>query len=80
MSFTPAQKRIREMLREYPDGLTVLEITRQLNLNHTNTKNSLTVMPDVYIDRWEPKVGKGPGKWSAVYCVVTPPEDCPKPE
>jgi hypothetical protein len=79
MSFTPAQKRIREMLREYPDGLTVLEITRQLNLNHTNTKNSLTVMPDVYIDRWVPKVDKGPGKWRAVYCAIVPPENCPKP-
>lgn len=78
---TRPQTRIRELLRECPDGLTVLEVARQLGLNYTNTRNNLTNMPDVYIDRWVPRSGsiKGIGKWRAVYCIVVPPEDCPKP-
>jgi len=76
------QTRIRELLREYPDGLTVLEVTRQLGLNYTNTKNYLTNMPDVYIDRWVPRTDsiKGIGKWRAVYCAIVPPENCPHPD
>jgi hypothetical protein len=77
---TPPQDRIRYLLRRYADGLTLLEITQYLNMNYTNAGRSLLKMPDAYIDRWTPKTGKGPGKWSAVYCVVVPPENCPKPE
>ena len=34
-------------------------------------------MPDVYIDRWEPAPRK---QYKAVWCVVIPPIDCPRPD
>jgi hypothetical protein len=76
---TPPQHRIRMLLQKYHDGLTLLDISNYLNMNYTNTGRSLEKMPDAYIDRWTSKVGKGRGKWSAVWCVVVPPENCPMP-
>jgi len=76
---TPPQHRIRMLLQKYHDGLTLLDISQYLNMNYTNAGRSLEKMPDAYIDRWTPKVGKGRGKWSAVWCVVVPPENCPMP-
>jgi hypothetical protein len=38
---------------------------------------SLKCMPDAYIDRW---FATGRNRYySAVWCVVVPPENCPKP-
>jgi hypothetical protein len=76
---TPPQHRIRMLLQKYHDGLTLIDISNYLSMNYTNAGRSLEKMPDAYIDRWIPKVGKGPGKWSAIWCVVVPPEHCPKP-
>jgi hypothetical protein len=76
---TPPQHRIRMLLQKYHDGLVLQDISNYLNMNYTNAGRSLLKMPDAYIDRWIPKVGRGPGKWSAVWCVVVPPENCPKP-
>ena len=76
---TPPQHRIRMLLQKYHDGLTLLDISQYLSMNYTNAGRSLEKMPDAYIDRWIPKVGKGRGKWSAVWCVVVPPENCPMP-
>lgn len=76
---TPPQHRIRMLLQKYHDGLTLLDISQYLNMNYTNAGRSLEKMPDAYIDRWVPKVGKGRGKWSAVWCVIVPPENCPMP-
>ena len=76
---TPPQHRIRILLQKYHDGLTLQDISNYLNMNYTNAGRSLLKMPDAYIDRWVPKTGKGPGKWSAVWCVIVPPENCPKP-
>ena len=75
----PPQYRIRMLLQKYHDGLTLQDISYYLNMNYTNAGRSLEKMPDAYIDRWIPKVGRGPGKWSAVWCVIVPPENCPKP-
>jgi hypothetical protein len=37
-------------------------------------------MPDIYIDRWtEVKDSKGRSFYTPVWCVVVPPENCPKP-
>lgn len=76
---TPPQHRIRMLLQKYHDGLTLQDISSYLNMNYTNAGRSLEKMPDAYIDRWIPKVGKGPGQWSPIWCVVVPPEHCPKP-
>ena len=76
---TPPQHRIRMLLQKYHDGLTLQDISSYLSMNYTNAGRSLLKMPDAYIDRWIPKVGRGPGKWSAVWCVIVPPENCPMP-
>ena len=58
---TPPQHRIRMLLQKYHDGLTLQDISNYLNMNYTNAGRSLEKMPDAYIDRWIPKVGKGRG-------------------
>ena len=55
---TPPQHRIRMLLQKYHDGLTLLDVSNYLNMNYTNAGRSLEKMPDAYIDRWVPKVGK----------------------
>jgi hypothetical protein len=69
--------RLRELLRQTPDGLTVVQASDALDLPHTSTRRALKTMPDAYIDRWE---GPHLGKWSAVWCVVVPPANCPRPD
>jgi len=67
---------IRALLRESEDGLTVAQLERRLAITSDAIRNSLTTMPDAYIDRWEnPKRGQ----YMAVWCVVVPPENCPHP-
>lgn len=67
---------IRELLRVHHDGLTVLELSNMTSKRTDATLASLKCMPDAYIDRWKPARGKDAGVW----CVVVPPENCPKPE
>ena len=72
---------IRAVLREQTDGLTVAQLVLQLRLmvkdvNEESIRSSLVSMPDAYIDRWE---GPNRGQYAAVWCVVVPPENCPKP-
>ena len=67
---------IRALLREYEDGLTVTQLVRRLVLAPDSIRNSLTNMPDAYIDRWEGPIN---GQYAAVWCVVVPPDNCPKP-
>ena len=66
---------IRELLRLHTDGLTVLELSEMMGTRTDATLASLKCMPDAYIDRWKPARGKDAGVW----CVVVPPENCPKP-
>jgi DNA-binding transcriptional regulator GbsR (MarR family) len=70
-------KSIRGTLREIPDGVTLEELSELLNRPKSNVRKVLKAMPDVYIDRWEvaPR-----GQYKAVWCVVIPPNDCPRPE
>jgi hypothetical protein len=70
-------KSIRVTLRGIPDGMTLEELSELLNRPKTNVRKVLKAMPDVYIDRWEvaPR-----GQYKAVWCVVIPPNDCPRPE
>jgi len=70
-------KSIRGTLREIPDGMTLEELSELLNRPKSNVRKVLKAMPDVYIDRWEvaPR-----GQYKAVWCIVIPPTDCPRPE
>ena len=70
-------KSIRGTLREIPDGVTLEELSELLNRPKSNVRKVLKAMPDVYIDRWEvaPR-----GQYKAVWCVVIPPTDCPRPD
>jgi hypothetical protein len=68
---------IRVTLRGIPDGMTLEELSDLLSRPKTNVRKVLKAMPDVYIDRWElaPR-----GQYKAVWCVVIPPTDCPRPD
>ena len=71
------QEKIRAALRAEQDGLTSAQISRLVDVNPQSIAGSLKCMPDAYIDRWETK---NRTKYiSAVWCVVVPPENCPKP-
>jgi hypothetical protein len=70
---------IRMVLQKYPDGLTLTEIIERIEKDRSAVTRALKEMPDAYIDRWLPYKGKGPCPWQPVWCVVVPPENCPKP-
>lgn len=68
---------IRAALRGIPDGMTLGDLADLLDRPEGNVRKVLKAMPDTYIDRWE----KAPrGQYKAVWCVVIPPKDCPRPE
>jgi hypothetical protein len=67
---------VRKVLRESEDGLTVKQITEAVGVDKDPLSRILQTMPDAYIDRWS---GPTRGQYSAVWCVVVPPENCPRP-
>ena len=69
--------KIRGMLREHADGLTAGWLAEFLSLHVASVRKALNGMPDAYIDRWT-KAPKGKA-YEAIWCVVVPPENCPKP-
>ena len=69
--------KIREYLRTNEDGATIKELEQAFSLQENSVRGALLAMPDVYIDRWQ---AAGRGQYAAVWCVVVPPADCPKPE
>ena len=69
---------VRSLLRENSDGLTVYELSDATGVDRTHLSRVLNKMPDVYIDRWI--AFKDQRRWvRAVWCVVVPPENCPRP-
>ena len=74
---TFATKSIRELLRSAPDGLDVGTIANRLDREPSNIRSRLKDMPDAYIDRWVREYGNPP---MAIWCVVVPPENCPRPD
>jgi len=71
------QDLVRATLRAYPDGMTPNELADELDLPYRSVQYALHCMDDAYIDRWtRPKDGKS---YSAVWCVVEVPENCPRP-
>jgi orotate phosphoribosyltransferase-like protein len=69
---------IRKYLRLEEDGATAGEIANEFHLKKNTVYSSLRRMPDVYIDRWTEAGQQQPHE--AIWCIVTPPENCPKPE
>jgi hypothetical protein len=67
---------VRKVLRDSEDGLTAKQITEAVGVDKDPLSRILQTMPDAYIDRW---VGPNRGQYSAVWCVVVPPENCPRP-
>lgn len=69
-------KELRAILRGHPEGLSTPALAAMTSRKNNNVRNTLMRMPDVYIDRWLPTTQKS---YSAVWCIVTPPDDCPHP-
>lgn len=70
---------IRSMLRAHPDGLTRRQIQDLVpGWTDKTIQSDLDSMPDAYIDRWQSSSSKY--KYVAVWCIVTPPPNCPKPD
>jgi hypothetical protein len=66
---------IRMALQKYPDGLTVSELVERTEKERRAIDKALLDMPDAYIDRWT----TNRKQWTAVWCVIAPPQNCPKP-
>ena len=75
MTITVLSKRIRDTLAQAPDGLTPREIAVLLDVDVSQINRSLTLMPDVYIDRWI----AWKNKYASVHCLAFVPDDCPHP-
>ena len=69
-------EQIRALLRTACDGLTVNEICGELEISGVVARKVLSKMPDAYIDRWLVQAAGAP---AAVWCVVVPPPNCPRP-
>lgn len=69
---------VRVALRAAPDGMTVAEIVAAVGTDRAHTGRILKMMPDAYIDRWIVSEA-GERWWQAVWCVIVPPENCPRP-
>ena len=73
---TSSHPKIRLTLHQNNDGLTVSEISEKTGVKLNTVLRALKEMPDTYIDRWTYINGGYAGVW----CIVVPPEDCPKPK
>ena len=69
---------IRALLRVHTDGLTIKQLVKLLSATQGPTRAALKNMPDAYVDRWV-KADAPKSKYEAVWAVVVPPEDCPRP-
>ena len=74
---TYATADVRQLLRDNPDGMDVGTIANNVDREPSNIRKLLNTMPDAYIDRWVRQNGNPP---MAIWCVVVPPENCPRPE
>lgn len=70
---------VRALLRAAPDGMTVHELEQEMpRVDQSHLSRILRAMPDAYIDRWLCVEGS---RWArAVWMVVVPPENCPRPK
>jgi len=72
-----SHQKIREILREEGEGCTVAELADRLHAIKSSILSALERMPDTYIDRWTEAGQSRP--YQAVWCIVTPPKNCPRP-
>ena len=72
----PKNDLVRKVLQNSEDGLTVKQIMDLSQIHTDSLSRILHMMPDAYIDRWS---GPNRGQYTAVWCVVVPPENCPHP-
>ena len=69
---------LRALLRgKHEDGATAAQLSAEVGTPAESVFTALRNMPDAYIDRWLEAYHVPP---SAVWCVVVPPKDMPKPE
>jgi len=73
----PNHPNIRRLLRRHQDGMTVKEVAEHLNRPPDSIYNAIKAMPDSYIDRWTKAQRQAPAE--AIWCVIVPPKNCPKP-
>lgn len=73
---TYATRDIRQLLRDNPDGLDIKTIAERVDRQESTVRMLLKNMPDTYIDRWD---GPTRGQYTAIWCVVVPPDNCPHP-
>jgi hypothetical protein len=78
MGIKSTHPEVRRILREHPDGLTTKELAEKMGRELKHLHVTLRAMPDAYIDRWVQL--KPQAQWSAVWCVVDVPQDCPRPD
>ena len=69
---------IRELLKQYPDGLKSSDIARLTGIDTRVVNKALESVFGVYIDRWENATYRN--TLAAIWVVVDVPENCPKPE
>lgn len=70
------QQLVRKLLRDNPEGMTVAQISEAVETDTSHVHRMIHKFPDAYIDRWI-KTGN---RVIAVWCVVVPPENCPRPD
>lgn len=75
---TPHHPNIRALLRQHPEGMTCNDIGAAVGARYSTIRRAMEAMPDAYIDRWV-RDPKSRGQFSAVWCVVIPPRNCPHP-
>lgn len=66
---------VRMLLQHYHDGLTAADAAERLEKDPNHIRRALAEMPDAYIDRWIAHRKQ----WTAVWCVIVAPKNCPKP-
>jgi hypothetical protein len=74
---TNLTKEIREHLKRSADGLTIKNLALFTKRDAGSVSKQLKSMPDTYIDRW---IGPFRGQYSAIWCIVVPPSNCPHPK
>jgi len=69
---------IRDLLKQYPDGLKSSDISSILGISNRSINKSLESVFGVYIDRWVKSEYRN--NLAAIWVVVDVPDNCPKPD
>lgn len=69
--------KMRKLLREEPDGMTLKELCGMLQAPYDSLYDAIYKMPDAYIDRWTE--ANQYVNSESIWCVVIPPAHCPRP-